>query len=54
VCSRDVADKGAVDSHLLGEARLGAILLSRGHALVLEVRDAVVEALLSRVEKELG
>ena len=50
----DVLDKGAEDGHLLGEAGLCALLLLHAHVLRGKVTDAVVKALLSRVEEVLS
>ena len=49
----DVLDEGAKDGHLLGEAGLCALLLLHAHVLWGKVTDAVVKALLSRVEEVL-
>jgi hypothetical protein len=50
----DVLDEGAEDGHLLGEAGLCALLLLHAHVLWGKVTDAVVKALLSRVEEVLS
>lgn len=48
----EVVDKGAVDDHLFGEARVDALLLVHVELLGLEGLDAVVEALGRRVKEE--
>lgn len=50
----DVLDKGTENSHLLGEARLGAFLFLSAERLAVEVTNAVLKTLLGSIEKVFG